>query len=151
MLVLREGAGVGGARLYCSGKDANAATNAGGVVPRHTHSEARGCSSAGERRGESCPLGPLPQGCPGGGKAEWPKGVKGHRSPLLSASGERSVRVWLQSVMLRVDLNGAKRGDLSFSVFICLGAGSQHEGPLAAGGGIWLLTRAWTWTPCFGS
>lgn len=45
MLVLREGAGVGGARLYCSGKDANAATNAGGVVPRHTHSEARGCSS----------------------------------------------------------------------------------------------------------
>lgn len=91
MLVLREGAGVGGARLYCSGKDANAATNAGGVVPRHTHSEARGCSSARERRGESCPLGPLPQGCPAPGTA--------HHTPvsqtvMLEVGGQRSVTLF---------------------------------------------------------
>lgn len=53
MLVLREGAGVGGARLYCSGKDANVATNAEGGQSPTTHTRKPGAAPLPEREGVS--------------------------------------------------------------------------------------------------
>lgn len=59
MLVLREGAGVGGPRLYCSGKDANVATDSEGGSPA-THTRKPGAPPLREREGVSptCPAPP---------------------------------------------------------------------------------------------
>lgn len=139
MLVLREGAGVGGPRLYCSGKDANVATDFEGGIPHHTHSEARGCSSAGERRGESCPPGPAPQGCPAPGPV--------HHTPvsqtvMLEVGGQRSVTLFSSAAAIcwsrKASCIFCAAGSSSRALMILvggLGGGAGDVRPQARGGG----------------